>query len=449
MSGDTTQAEGATAMHDLVIDGTALVAGVEVRSRISVDNGIITGVSHPDAYPVAAREYVRLAPDEVLIPGIVDTHVHINEPGRTHWEGFDCATAAAAAGGVTTVLDMPLNSNPPTLSVQALELKRSCARNKARVQVGFWGGVDASNLGHLHELWEAGVFGFKCFLSPSGVDEYGSLTYTQLRDAMREIAGFGGRLICHAEDPEELSHGAGSVGSSYRSFADSRPASCEAQAVAKVIEAVRETGCRTHILHVSSGMTVDVIRRAKAEGLPVTAETCPHYLTLDCDHIPDNATAFKCCPPIRDLDEQDALWQGLVDGTLDFIATDHSPADAAMKSGNLATAWGGVSSLQVGFRAVLTGARRRGLGLADAVRWMSGNTARFAGLADRGAIAEGKRADLAVLRPDAQFTVDARQLLSRNPISAFDGMTLNGVVTRTFIAWHTPQVCADNLVTRP
>lgn len=219
----------------------------------------------------------------------------------------------------------------------------------------------------------------------------------------------------------------------------------------KIVRLVARTGCRTHILHVSSGLSVDVLRRAKAEGLPVSAETCPHYLTLDCDHIPDNATAVKCCPPIRDLHEQDALWAGLADGTLDGVVTDHSPASADMKAGTLATAWGGVSSLQVGFRAVLTGAMRRGLSLADVVRWMSCNTAQLVGLDDRGDMTPVLRADLAIIRPYERFVVDATALESRNPICACDGMTLNGVVTRTFVAGRDALsgVREGNLIVRP
>ena len=228
--------------------------------------------------------------------------------------------------------------------------------------------------------------------------------------------------------------------------AASRPAKCEANAVRKIVRLVARTGCR-----VSSGLSVDVLRRAKTEGLPVSAETCPHYLTLDCDHIPDNATAVKCCPPIRDLHEQDALWAGLADGTLDGVVTDHSPASADMKAGTLATAWGGVSSLQVGFRAVLTGAMRRGLSLADVVRWMSCNTARLVGLDDRGDITPVLRADLAIIRPYERFVVDATALESRNPICACDGMTLNGVVTRTFVAGRDALsgVREGNLIVRP
>lgn len=481
MTDGTTGETGTRSIHDLAITGAMLLGGVIVEGTVLVDDGRITSVTRgrrdgnaegagnagniadegaSDGRGAAARRTITLAEDQVLIPGIVDTHVHINEPGRTEWEGFDHATRAAAAGGVTTVLDMPLNSNPPTLSVDALNVKRSCAERKAHTQLGFWGGVDETNLGTgmLRRLWDEGVFGFKCFLSPSGVDEYGSLAYPKLKAAMREIASFGGQLIIHAEDPAELAACAGrtTVTDSYRSFAESRPAACEAHAVAQVARLVEETGCRTHLLHISCGASVDVLRDAKAKGLPITAETCPHYLTIDCDHIPDGDTAFKCCPPIRDLDEQDALWEGLVDGTLDFIATDHSPATAAMKAGGLAKAWGGVSSLQVGFRAVLTEAKRRGLGLADAVRWMSANTARFAGFHDRGAIAPGRRADLVVIRPDASFTVHADELLSRNPISAFDGRVLDGVIDRTMIGGKT--VHADdfgvagnpaNLIRRP
>lgn len=452
-------------MADRVITGRMLLGGAIVRGGIAIESGSIVAVvqggdpaSTLAALP-AADDVLRLEDGQVLVPGVVDTHVHINEPGRTAWEGFDHATQAAAAGGVTTVLDMPLNSNPPTLTVDALETKRRAAAGKAHVQVGFWGGVDASNLGtgQLEALWRRGVFGFKCFLSPSGVDEYGSLTYAQVERAMREIASFGGRLICHAEDPDGLAAHAGGIDDSYRSFEATRPASCEADAVRRLADLVARTGCRTHILHVSAGETVDVLRRARADGLPITAETCPHYLTLDRDRIPDGCTAAKCCPPIRGLDDQDRLWQGLTEGTLDIVATDHSPADAAMKSGPLATAWGGVSGLQPGFRAVLTEAMRRGLGLADVVRWMSANTARLAGFHDRGAIAPGRRADLAVLRPDDTWTVDVHSpdWRSRNPISAFDGMTLRGPIDRTIVGGvdvdvDAPAPAGDaNLIRRP
>lgn len=433
---------------DELIHGRILVNGVLSQGTVGITHGKISHVVHGSDESLNSVHEITLDDDEVLIPGIVDTHVHINEPGRTEWEGFDYATRAAAHGGITTVIDMPLNSNPPTLTVDALRLKQSLAAKKAYTELGFWGGVDGSNLGHLRSLWDAGVFGFKAFLSPSGVDEYGSLSFAQLEDAMREIADFGGQLIIHAEKPDELMTDPSQIGQSYRSFMQSRPARSESDAVERVMQLVERTGCKTHILHVSSGLTVSVLAQAKASGLPVTAETCPHYLTLDCDHIPDGNTAFKCCPPIRNIEEQDALWEGLVNGTINMVVTDHSPTTANMKSGTLASAWGGVSSLEVGFRAVLTAAVRRGLGLADVIRWMATNTSQFVGLDDRGTIAPGKRADLVIMKPHEHFVVDVSKLSSRNPISAFDGMNLQGTITRTLIGGKEPDTYREHLIRR-
>ncbi|OZG68423.1 allantoinase [Bifidobacterium aquikefiri] len=440
--------DGSARTADEVFRGKILINGVVSQASVGITGETISQVCEDPAGSIASKRETLLSDDEVLIPGVVDTHVHINEPGRTEWEGFDYATRAAAYGGITTVIDMPLNSNPPTLSVDALELKQSIAAGKAYTQLGFWGGVDGSNLGHLKPLWDAGVFGFKAFLSPSGVEEYGSLSFDQLEDAMREIADFGGQLIIHAEEPDELMTDPTKIGQSYRSFAESRPAKSESDAVEHVMKLVERTGCKTHILHVSSGLTVSVLADAKASGLPVTAETCPHYLTLDCDHIPDGNTAFKCCPPIRSLQEQNKLWEGLVDGTIDMVVTDHSPTTARMKAGTLASAWGGVSSLQVGFRAVLTSAMQRGLGLADVIRWMSTNSSAFVELHDRGSITVGNRADLVVLKPQEHFIVDAAKLSSRNPISAFDGKDLQGVVVRTLIGGAEPTASREHLILR-
>ncbi|WP_369344439.1 allantoinase AllB [Bifidobacterium aquikefiricola] len=439
---------GSIRTADEVFRGKVLINGAISQASVGITGDTISQVCEDPAQSIASKRETLLSDDEVLIPGVVDTHVHINEPGRTEWEGFDYATRAAAHGGVTTVIDMPLNSNPPTLNVEALELKQSIAAGKAYTQLGFWGGVDGSNLGHLKALWDAGVFGFKAFLSPSGVEEYGSLSFDQLEEAMREIADFGGQLIIHAEEPDELVSDSSLIGQSYRSFTESRPSRSESDAVAHVMTLVERTGCNTHILHVSSGLTVSVLADAKASGLPVTAETCPHYLTLDCDHIPDGNTAFKCCPPIRSLQEQDKLWEGLANGTLDMVVTDHSPTTARMKAGTLVTAWGGVSSLQVGFRAVLTAAMQRGLGLADVIRWMSTNSSAFVGLHDRGSIAVGKRADLVIVKPREHFVVDAAKLSSRNPISAFDGKNLQGVVVRTLIGGAEPAASKEHLILR-
>lgn len=421
---------------DLVIVGDALIDGEIKPARVGIVGDKIVDVDLPSE--VKGVKEVLLEPGHVLIPGIVDTHVHVNDPGRTHWEGFDCATRAALAGGVTTLIDMPLNSIPPTLTVEALRQKAEVARSKAVINVGFWGGIDGSTVGtgEVARLWDAGVYGFKCFLSPSGVEEFGSLSYEQLQVAMKEVADCGGLLIVHAEDPHDLCCANVEVGESYSSFSASRPASVEADATARVIEEAKRTGCRVHILHVSSGAAVDLIRAAKAEGVPITAETCPHYLVFRDDEIPDGNSAYKCCPPIRGAKDQDALWEGLADGAIDCIVSDHSPADAAMKAGGLATAWGGVSGLQVGFRAVLTEARRRGFSLAQVVEWMSESTANLVGLNDRGRIAPGTQADLVVVDPDQEFTVDVNDpqfWFSRNPISAYDGLVLQGAVLTAYV----------------
>src|SRR3954468_9144035 len=291
-----------------VVDGTIRPASVRVR------DGIVVAVGPPGS-PADAAQTVELRDDEVLLPGLVDTHVHVNEPGRTEWEGFATAPRAAAAGGVTTLLDMPLNSIPPTVDAAALAVKRAAAEGAVAVDVGFWGGAIPSSLGSLGELHEQGVFGFKAFLAPSGVDEFPELSRAQLRAALEEVASLGALLIVHAEDPDVLTASGNDGGRRYPRFVDSRPPEAETAAIQAVIDGVRATGARAHILHLSAAAALPLVAAAKAEGLPVTAETCPHYLTLDEEHIPDGATQYKCCPPIRDAANQDALWQGLAEGT--------------------------------------------------------------------------------------------------------------------------------------
>ncbi|BDZ60373.1 allantoinase [Demequina sediminis] len=419
---------------DLVIRAPrAILPGGEGPAAVAIAGGRIVAITSVDA-PVDARAEITLAPDEVLLPGAVDTHVHVNEPGRTAWEGFDSATRAARAGGVTTLIDMPLNSIPPTTTPAALDAKRAAATGKTHVTVGFWGGAVPENLGSLRELWDAGVFGFKCFLAPSGVDEFGHLDRGQLRSAMEEIAGFGGRLIVHAEDPAGLLPHAG--GRDYQGFVDSRPEASELSAIAAVIDGVRATGVRAHILHLSAASALPLVAAAKAEGLPLTAETCPHYLTFDAEHIPAGGTQFKCCPPIRDAANREALWAALADGTIDFVASDHSPATAELKlagAGDFAAAWGGIAGLQVSVAAVWTGARARGFPLADAVGWVSTRPAAWAGLGGKGAISVGRDADLVAFAPDAPFEVHAADLEHRNPVSAFDGARLMGRARRVWI----------------
>ncbi|MGN6326525.1 allantoinase AllB [Pseudolysinimonas sp.] len=426
---------------DLVVRGRALVDGAFREAAVGVRDGRVATL---DAGPEPAAETVVLAPDEVLLPGLVDTHVHINEPGRTDWEGFASATAAAAAGGVTAVLDMPLNSIPPTTTVENLRVKQEAARGAVRIDVGFWGGAVPENLGSLRGLWEAGVFGFKCFLAPSGVPEFGHLDARQLDAALEEIAGFGGLLIVHAEDPRVLHDHANAGGPDYGRYVASRPDEAEVAAISNVIAGVRRTGARAHILHLSSAAALPELRAARAEGLPITVETCPHYLSLAAEGVPNGATQYKCAPPIRSEENRDALWRGLLDGDIDLVVTDHSPSTAELKfagDGDFGVAWGGIAGLQLGLSAVWTAARGRGVPLERVVEWMSSAPARFAGLTPaKGAIAPGADADLAVFAPDARRVIRAGELLHRNPVSAYDGRELRGEVRRTWLRGAAPDL---------
>lgn len=371
--------------------------------------------------------------DDVLLPGLVDTHVHINDPGRSEWEGFRTATRAAAAGGVTTVVDMPLNSLPPTTTPDALAVKRNAARGRVHVDVGFWGGAVPGNLDELLPLHRSGVFGFKCFLAPSGVEEFPPLTPDDLDRVMQEVAGFGGLLIVHAEDPRRLAAAPPPTGPRYAAFLASRPRAAENDAVAAVIAAAKRYGTRVHILHLSSAEALAPLEAARAEGVPVTAETCPHYLCLTAEEVPDGATEFKCCPPVREDANRELLWAGLERGLPDCVVSDHSPCTAELKTGDFTTAWGGISSLQLGLPAVWTEARARGRSLVDVARWMATAPARLAGLPTKGAIEPGRDADFAVLAPEEAFTVDPAALWHRNPVTAWAGRTLHGVVRSTYL----------------
>ncbi len=423
---------------DLVVAGArVLVDGAFRPAEVGVRDGVVAAIE-PFGAGLQGERMARLADDEVLIPGLVDTHVHVNEPGRTHWEGFRTATRAAAAGGVTTILDMPLNSIPPTTSVAALEAKRRAAAAAGlAVDVGFWGGIVPGNLDDLRPLAAEGVFGFKCFLIDSGVPEFPPVDAAGLEAAMRVLAELDLPVIVHAED-------AGLVGAAphphsreYADFLASRPDAAERAAVATVIDAARRTGARAHILHLSAAAVLVDLAAAKREGVPVTAETCPHYLTLTAEDVPAGATAYKCCPPIRDAANRDALWLGLEEGTLDLVVTDHSPAPPDVKlagAGDFAEAWGGIASLQLGLPVVWTEARRRGIALERVIGWMSTAPAAMAGVPGKGAIALGRAADLAVLAPEAEFTVDAARLEHRHPITPYDGRALRGVVRATYLA---------------
>ncbi len=422
--------------YDLLVRARrAVLPGGERPAAIAVADGRISAIEPYDAELDAART-VELRADEVLLPGMVDTHVHVNEPGRTEWEGFASATRAAAAGGVTTIVDMPLNSVPPTVDVPALAVKRAVAAEKAYVDVGFWGGAVPGNSGSLPGLHEAGVFGFKCFLLDSGVPEFPPLTPADLIDYLTVIREFDGLMIVHAEDAGAIKHSPAAHGARYAQFLASRPRGAENTAIAHVIEAARWTGARAHILHLSSSDALPMIASAKRDGVRITVETCPHYPVFDADEIAAGATQFKCCPPIREADNRELLWQGLADGTIDCVVSDHSPCTPELKqldSGDFGVAWGGIAGLQVALPAVWTEAKRRGFTLADVTRWMSATPAALAGLDRKGGLVVGRDADLAVLAPDDTFTVDAARLRHRNPITPYAGRTLSGVVRSTWL----------------
>ncbi|MRX43427.1 allantoinase AllB [Agromyces kandeliae] len=431
----------ASASFDLVLAGErVLVDGAFAPAEIGVIDGRIARIAGPGAGLRAAHRR-RLADDEVLVPGLVDTHVHVNEPGRTDWEGFETATRAAAAGGVTTIVDMPLNSIPATTSVAALTVKRARASGRVFVDVGFWGGIVPGNEPDLLPLAAEGVFGFKCFLVDSGVPEFPPVSADEMERAMAVVAGAGSGadplVIVHAEDAAVIDAAPHPHSREYADFLASRPDAAEGAAIAAVIEAARRTGARAHILHLSSAASLDAIARARAEGVRLTVETCPHYLALTAEEVPAGAAAFKCCPPIRGAANRDALWRALEEGVIDTVVSDHSPAPAAVKfagDGDFAVAWGGIASLQLGLAVVWTEARRRGIRLERVVEWMAAAPARLVGLDGKGAIVEGADADLVVVAPDEAFTVDAAALRHRHPITPYDGRELVGAVRATYLA---------------
>lgn len=434
-------------MVELVLRSTRVVTPEGERpAAVAVSGGTITAVWAYDADIPEGTRLVDLG-DDALLPGLIDTHVHINDPGRTEWEGFASATRAAAAGGITTLIDMPLNSIPPTTTVENLDVKRDTARGKVHTDVGFWGGAVPGNVKDLKQLHDSGVFGFKCFLLHSGVDEFPQLSPDELEDALTEIARFDGLLIVHAEDPQLIEGAPQRSGPHYADFLASRPRAAEDAAIEGLIALAKRLDARVHVLHLSSSDALPLIAAAKREGVKLTVETCPHFLTLTAEEVPDGATEFKCCPPIREAANQDDLWEGLADGTIDCIVSDHSPSTIELKvkeTGDFAAAWGGISSLQLGLPAIWTEARRRGHSLADVVRWMSQAPAALVGLTAKGAIAPGYDADFAVLAPDETFTVDPAELYHRNRITAYAGKTLHGVVRST---WLRGEVIAENGVT--
>jgi allantoinase len=412
---------------------TVLPDGVRAAS-VRVRSGRIAAIGGFDDAAGGAR--VVDAGECLLMPGLVDTHVHVNEPGRTEWEGFDTATRAAAAGGVTTLVDMPLNSAPATTSLAGLRAKLDAARARCDVDVGLWGGVVPGNEAELRPLWDAGVLGFKCFLAPSGVDEFGHVGEADLRRALPILAALGAPLLVHAELPAVLERTAASLRGDPRAYATylrSRPPEAETEAIRLMVALCREFGARVHIVHVAAAEALPVLRDARAEGLPITAESCPHYLHFAAEEIRDDGLEWKCAPPIRGRAHRDRLWAALAAGDLDLVASDHSPCPPAMKAGDWFSAWGGIASLQLGLPVMWNEARARGFGPERIAQWMATAPARLAGLERKGAIAVGHDADLVVWDPDGETAVAPAMLQHRHPVTPYAGEVFAGAVRATYV----------------
>lgn len=414
----------------LYSERVVLPGGVQAAS-ISIENGSIRAI---DLGKVPGAEDLGQA---VIMPGLVDPHVHVNEPGRTDWEGFYTATRAAAAGGVTTLVDMPLNSDPVTTTEAAFTQKIASAQGQCWIDVGFWGGVIPGNLDQIQGMVQQGILGFKAFLVHSGIDDFPQASAEDLRQAMPLLAKLKRPLLVHAELEGEAPEHPEAESQSYAAFLHSRPKHWEDRAIRLMIDLCRETGCHTHIVHLSSATALPMIEQAKADKLPFSVETCPHYLYFAAEDIPDGHPEYKCMPPIREAENQDALWQGLRDGLIDFVVTDHSPCTPGLKlleQGDVLHAWGGIASLQLGLPSVWTRAQARGFSLSDLTRLMSTQPARFAGLADRkGSLEVGKDADLVIWHPEQSFVVDPELLHFKNKVTPYATQELLGKVQRTYL----------------
>lgn len=423
-------------MSEFIVRSERVVLPNGTRAAsVHVRDGRIVGIAPHNYTPAGVR--VMDVGELMLLPGLVDTHVHMNDPGRADWEGAEHATRAAAAGGVTTVVDMPLNSIPATTTLAALRAKRTALSGRCHVDVGFWGGVVPGNASDLPALAKAGVLGFKCFLCPSGVDEFASVTEEDLRQALPTLVKLKLPLLAHAELPSALLEPDRSKPRLYRTWLASRPPEAEHDAIRLLITLAEQCRARIHIVHLASADALPALHDARFHGARLTVETCPHYLTFAAEEIPDGATAFKCAPPIRDRDQRERLWEGLVAGDIDLVATDHSPAPIADKhldDGDFLAAWGGIASLQLGLSVVWTGARARQIPLERVVHWMAKAPAELAGLSNsKGSIAVGADADMIVWDPDVEWIVDPAHLFHRHPVTPYAGMTLHGRVRKTML----------------
>jgi len=426
-------------MSTLVIRSQRVLTEGELRpASIAVQDGVIAAIGGFEEFGSGGDHHDF--GEAVVMPGLVDTHVHINEPGRADWEGFETATRAAAAGGLTTLIEMPLNSIPATTSVESFRAKMAAAEGQLAVDVGFWGGVVPGNTPELRGLHEAGVFGFKCFLVPSGVPEFEAVGEPELREALPVLSALGAVLLVHSELPGPIETAAVEVAGDdpkrYSTWLKSRPRAAENEAIALLIRLSREFDARVHVVHLSSSDALPDLRRARAEGTKITVETCPHYLRFAAEEIREGATEFKCAPPIRERENRELLWQALLAGSIDLLASDHSPCPPDMKcarTGDFMRAWGGIASLELSLPVMWTEARQRGAGIAEIARWLCQGPAKLAGVKGKGAIAVGCAADMVVWHPDAQFRVDAATLYHRHKLTPYAGRELHGVVKATFL----------------
>lgn len=414
-----------------------LIDGVLVPATILIENGKISSIKEGlFAFPDTD---VRNCGTDVISPGLIDSHVHINEPGRTQWEGFDTATRSAAAGGITTLVDMPLNSSPVTTTLEAFKNKINIAKDKIHVNVGFWGGIVPGNNSELAPMIEAGVLGIKAFTTHSGIDEFPNVREADLDEGMKIIAPYNVPLLVHAElDSEHAGQqGLKEAPFSYMSWLASRPKSWEDEAIKMMIKLSKSTKCRTHIVHLSSSNSISGLKNAIENGIDISVETCPQYLFFNAEEIPDNDPRYKCAPPIREKENNDKLWGAVKDGLISFIVTDHSPAPPEikeLKSGNIAKAWGGISSLELSLPAIWTKAREKGFQIQDMARLMSENVAEFLSLdKKKGKIKKGMDADIMIWDPEESFTVDQAEVHYRHKISPYHGQKLYGVIKTTIL----------------
>jgi allantoinase len=424
-------------MPVFAIHSSNTIIGQSIQeATILIDNGKISGVMNgfPDSLPCEVID----AGNQVVMPGLIDPHVHINEPGRTDWEGFDTATRAAIAGGLTTLVEMPLNASPVTTTVEAFDAKLEAAGGKLHANCGFWGGLVPGNTNEIESLIEKGVLGFKAFLTHSGIEEFPNVTEADLHLAMPIIAKYGLPLLVHCELPDSSPEFVHDNPQSYQQYLASRPGKWEDDAIALMIRLCEQYHCRVHIVHLSSANSIEQVAAAKAKGLPLTVETAQHYLFFNAEEIPDAKTAFKCAPPIREKSNNDQLWQALQAGIIDFVATDHSPAPPDLKqldSGDLMKAWGGIASLQFALPVLWTAAKKHHSGWADMAGWLSSKPAVLAGLHDRkGKIEKGFDADLVVWNPEKTFRVEESIIHHRHRTTPYLDEILYGVVEQTYLA---------------